>query len=290
MATNKVVLRTVEQVMTGYTPVYNPLYPLLLQGKSQAYDQVVGQLDFKRLTTVGDIRNGHITPKDTEIKQIVVGDGKKSFKKYFLASQFVVSQFQDQDGTEDVIAQVLDESQKHMDELLMFGEGTDMSTMVNNGIYYSNDPNYVLPSSVVNAAASAGDWLKGMHTNIMASKRQADLVAGRKILVIYGSSALAVYDSLYTNSDSPFSSTLKEALGENYTVVTMPSDITPAGANGWIIINVDQVKVNYTTLPKLNNQGSNDEKEYNWFNFLMGSIMVEVLAYGGIIRQACTFA
>jgi len=150
--TNKVALRTVEEFMADYQPVYQPLYPLFL-GKSQAWSEQVGKLDFKRLDTVGDIRNKHITPKDTEMKQINAKEASKTFKKYFLASQYVQSAFQDNQGVEDVIAQVLDENQKLQDDLFLLGEGTSASTMVNNGLFWSSDSNYVLESSIEIAKA-----------------------------------------------------------------------------------------------------------------------------------------
>jgi hypothetical protein len=80
MATNKVILRTVQEFMTDYVPVYQPIYPLLL-GKSQSYAEEVGKIDFKRINTIGDIRAKHITPKDTEIRQINAGELTKSLQK-----------------------------------------------------------------------------------------------------------------------------------------------------------------------------------------------------------------
>jgi hypothetical protein len=79
-----------------------------------------------------------------------------------------------------------------------------------------------------------------------------------------------------------------EALGADFSLAKLPSQITPSGANGIIIANLDQVKLHYTALPQLQKQGTNDEKSYDWFNFLMGSNMLEVLAMGGIVRQPLT--
>ena len=76
MGTNKVVLRSVEEVMADYTPVYQPLYPLFL-GKAQSYSEEAGQLTFKRLEAVGDIRAKHVTPKDTVIRQIGAKEGSR---------------------------------------------------------------------------------------------------------------------------------------------------------------------------------------------------------------------
>lgn len=287
--TNKVVLRTTEEFMSDYTPIYQPFYSLFL-GKSQSYAEEVGVMDFKRVNTVGDIRAKHITPKDTEIQEIGVTDAKKSFKKYFLARRYVQSALQSRDGVEDVIAQVLDEHQRQMDDLFLLGEGTSDSTMINNGLYWSNDPNYLLKSSTALAAGTAADHLKAMHTAIMATAAEADLVAGRKVLIVYGATASAKFDSLYANTDAAFKVRLQEVLGSDYSLVKLPLDVTPSSANGWIIANLDNVKLHYTTLPVLKDQGVNDEKMYAWHNFLMGSCMLDVLASKAVIRQPVTFS
>lgn len=286
--TNKIALRTVEEFMQDYSPVYQPLYPLFM-GKSQAYPQVVGQLDFRRADTVGDIRLKRLLPKDTNIHQIAVAEGTKSFKKYFNAAQFVQSEFQDQQGNEDVIKQVLDENQKLQDELFLLGEGTDASTMLNNGLFWSNDVNYTLETAIAAvAAASAGYHLPALHTAIMVTAAKADQISGRKVLIAYGTETCAKMDSLYANTDRPFKTVLQEVLGSNYSLAKMPADVTPASAEGWIIANLDQCKTHFTVLPQLRAQGINDEKMHSWHNFLSGSMMLEVLVANGVIRQPVT--
>lgn len=285
MPTQKPVLRSIEEFMSDYTPVYRPIYPLFL-GKSQQYVEEVGKLDFRRVQTVGDIRGKHITPKDTEIRQIAVSEAKKTFKKYFLANQFTVSHMQDQQGTEEIISQVLDEHQVQMDELFLLGEGSSNSTMINNGLFWSNDPNYVLESSAEVQMESVG--LSDLHTKVLVSASKANQIAGRKIVMFYGTEILPLFNSLYDQAVVPFKRTLQEVLGPDYSLAEMPAAATPSGANGWLIANLDQTKLHYTALPSLKDQGSNDEKMYNWFNFLMGSCMLEVLASGGVIRQPAT--
>lgn len=286
--TNKIILRSVDEFMNDYLPVYQPLYPLFME-KSQAYSEQVGEVNFKRVTTVGDIRAKHITPKDTEIKQIAVSDGKKTFKKYFLAAQFVQSTLQDPDGIEVVTGEVLDENQKLADLIFLLGEGTSAGNVVNNGLYWSADPNYILETSIELDKGTATDHLKDMHSKIMATVKKANRIAGQKLLVIYGDVASEKYDSLYSNTDSPFKTTLQTVMGSNWSVVVMPEDVTPSSANGWIACNLDQVKLNYTALPKLDDQGFNAEKKYTWHNFLMGSMMLEVLVNGAVVRQPVTF-
>jgi hypothetical protein len=286
MSTNKIVLRDVNQVMADYVPTYQPIYPILL-GKSQSYPEEVGKLNFKRLEAVGNIRNQHYNPKDTHMHQIAVTEKSKTFKKYFLGSQYVQSTLQDQAQNEDVVKQILDENQKLMDDLVLLGEGTSASTMINNGLYWSNDPNYLLESS--SELASTGGHLPALHASVIAEKLKADAVAGKKVILFYGSTMLAKVCGIYDSSVT-FKSALSAAIGGNYSLAELPGEVTPSAANGFMILNLDQIKLHYTTLPVLKDQGVDSRNMEVWHNFLMGSAMVEVLAYKGIIRQPHTFA
>lgn len=287
--TNKVVLKEVDEFMADYVPVYSPLFGLFL-GKAKQYAEQVGVLNFKRLEAIGDLRNKHITPKDTEIKQISVKEGSKSFKKYFLASQYTESDFQDHERLNDVVSQVLDEHNKHQDDLLFLGEGTSAATVANNGLFWSADSNYTLESSVEVAAGTAADHLLDMHTKIMTTATKANKIAGRKVLFVYGTTAIAKLSSVYSTSPVVFRKVVEDALGPNWSIVEVPSDINLGSVNGWLAVNLDQIMLHYTSVPQLKAQGMNEEKMYTWHNFVMGSCMVEVLALYGIVRQPVTFA
>jgi hypothetical protein len=283
--TSKLVLRDVDQFMADYVPVYQPLYPLFL-GKSQSYAEEVGKLTFKRLEAVGDIRQKHILPKDTEIRQIAAVESSKSFKKYFLANQYVQSSLQDQGQNEDVIRQVLDEHQKQMDDLFLLGEGTSASTMINNGLFWSNDPFYEVESSV--ELDTDQDVAISLHQAVMANASDANQVAGRKALIYYGANVVPLFNGLFAASSQSVKSVLGSSLGPSYSIVEMPQAVTPASSHGWLIANLDQVKLHYTSLPQLKDQGVNAEKMYSWHNFLMGSCMLEVLADQAVIKQPVT--
>lgn len=289
MATDKVGLRTVEQFMADYTPIYQPIYPLFL-GKSQAYSEDVGSAVNRTVNTIGDIRTKHITPKDTEIKQIAAIESTKTFKKYFLANQFIISDMQAQNGTDSVISQVLDEHQTQMDELFLLGEGTSNSTMLNNGLFWSNDSNYVLETSAEVQKDGDGNHLIDFVAKVMSNATKANRSAGRKLVLFYGTNVLPKFYSIFPNGARSFKGALTEVLGNNYSVAELPAAITPSGANGWIICNLDQLKLHYTILPALKSSGNNAEKMYSWWNFVLGSSMLEVQANGGIVRQPATFA
>lgn len=290
MTTNLITLRSVDQFMADFVPVYTAVYGLLLSnGKAVQYPREVGEHALRRIETIGDIRSKRITPKDTEIKQINVGEGKKYYKKYFLASQFILSQFQNAEGVDQATAQVLDEHNRQFDELVFMGEGTTVGTQVNNGLYLSSDPNYVLESSATVAAGGNDPRLLDLHTKVMTNADKANRVAGRKVVVFYGATIIPLVNGLYT-SGRAFRQSLQDALGTDYSVMTLPTDTYLNSGAGWMIVNLDQVRFHYTVLPELQKRGINDEKSYAWSNFLMGSSMVEVLASGGIIRQPATLA
>lgn len=285
--TNKIVLKEVDEFMADYQPVYQPIFPLFL-GKSKQYSEQAGIMNFKRLEAVGDIRNRHINPKDTEIKQISVKEGSKAYKKYFLGSQYTESNFQDHERLSDVVSQTLDEHNKHQDDLLFLGEGTSASTMVNNGLFWSDDSNYVLESSSA-LAAGTDAHLSSMHAAMITTALKANKIAGRKVMFVYGSTLKPKFNSLYAATSVPFKDPLQKVLGSNWSIVEIPDDIAISG-NGWIACNMDQILLHYTMMPQLKAQGVNEEKMYTWHNFLMGSTMLEVLALYGIIRQPVTFA
>jgi hypothetical protein len=284
MPTQKPGLRSVEEFMTDYKPVYNPVYPLLL-AKSKKYQEEVGETSFRRVETVGDIRAKRITPKDTVIQRLSATESSKTFKKYFDANQFVLSHLQNPEGREQVVAQVLDEHQKQFDERVLTGDGTANNNVINNGLFFSGDANYTTESSVEIDSTSR---LLEFHNKVITTATKADLVDGRKVIMFYGANILPLFNSLYESAAKAWKQVLGEVLGSNYTLMALPASVTPASNHGWLIANLDQIEMHYTMLPQLRQQGSNEEEMYDWFNFMMGSAMVEVLQPHAIIRQPAT--
>jgi hypothetical protein len=285
MTTDRINLKTVEEFMSGYTPIYKPMYPLFL-GNSQQYSMDVGKLNFNRVEAVSDLRMKTVTPKDSELRSVAARVGQKSFKKYFLANQYQQSTLQDVGDIEGVVAQVLDENHKLMDDLLLLGEGTSAATAINNGAFWSLDGNYVLESST---ELKKADFLSSLHSKVMVTAETANALSGRKVVIIYGATLMPYFNSLYSTSQIAVKAAMQEVLGADYSIIKMPSACTPNATNGWIIANLDQCKLHFTALPQLKDQGVNSEKLYTWHNFMMGSCMLECLAYGAIIRQPCTF-
>lgn len=282
--TNNIVFRTVSEFMSGYTPQYTPLMPLFLAGARQ-HEAVVGEHKYDQVRAVGDLRSRVITPKDTEIFQVGANSGNKSFKKFFLGAQYIHSNLQSRQGYEDVVAEVLDENFKFNDEIFFSGQVNGVQQ--NNGLLVSSDPNFQLRSAPGNITT-----LDGLYSEIMAEALIANEMEGQKILLYFGDTMSSRFNSLFTETKTPLSAVLAEsdAMSE-YDFIKIPTAQLPSSlTNGFAIVNMGKIQVNYTILPEVNKQGVNDEKNYAWTNFLMGSSMVDVKAPGGIIVQPLTFA
>jgi hypothetical protein len=132
------------------------------------------------------------------------------------------------------------------------------------------------------------DPLIDLHKKVMANVNDADQLAGQKIIMFYGSTIVPYFDGVYAATSIPFKKVLQDVLGAGYRLMKMPEAVTPSGANGWLIANLQQTKLHYTVLPQLKAQGINEENMYSWHNFMMGSCMLEVLASGGVIKQPAT--
>lgn len=283
MGTNKVALRTVEQIMADYRPVYVPLYTAFL-ANSQSYNQEVGKISFNRLEAVSDLRAKRVTPKDTVMHSIQAREALKTFKKYFEASEFAQSSLQDNSRTEQVIAQVLDEMHKQFDDRLLLGEGTSHSTMVNNGLFWSNDGNYTFNDPSEEIDGDAIDPLIDFHRRVMIDANAAKQLDGQKLLIFYGDDIVPLFNSVYAASSMPFKKVLQDVLGPDFGMAEMPTAVTPSGEQGWIVATLPQVKLHYCFLPQVKAVGTDERKMENWAHFLTGSCMVDVLAEGGIIR------
>lgn len=285
MTTQKNVLRSIDETITNYVPTYRAIYPLFLP-RGRQYQAEVGKINYKQIDAMGDIRAKHYTPKDTEMQTISTGESAKLFHKYFMANKYTVSTLQDLNEIQRIQTQVLEEHQKQADEFLFMGDPVN-GTQTNNSLYLSNDTNYIVNGSEevdVNANQNK------LHELVVSVAEEANNIAGRKLLFHYGTELNKVWNSLWTSGPKPFKSLLQEVLGPDYVQIQLPSSLVPNTAQGFKIVNLDHTILNYTLVPTIDDQGTNLEMKYHWFNFIFGSMMVDVETKGAIIRQPVTLA
>lgn len=285
--TAKIVLRTQEEFLTDFKPTYNALMPMFLgEGKARSYTIEDGKVDFKRVEAMGDLRGRLFGSKDNEMRIINAREATKGFKKYFLAAKYIQSRLQDRRGYEEVVAQVLDEHNKFNDELFLTGGGTQNSNVVNNGLFFSLDPNYQMKASAQVAKGSDASHLHDLFTKVSTEVQAAEEFAGQKLVLFYGDTTVGKTNALFVGTDNPFMTTLRETF-DGVSFAKIPKGLV--SGEGYLVLNMDQIKTHYTTLPIIRSQGVNEEEEYTWTNFLMGSSMVEVLLKNGATKQPLTY-
>lgn len=285
MGTNLILSKSSEEFLAGYTPTYNPIYPLLTSQNAQQYAMEVAERKFRRASALGDLRNKRLTPKDTELKRLSIGDAQKTFKAYMYAQQFVRSTLQSDEGVEDGFAQALEEHQKMQDEILLFGDGTQDSDVINNGLYWSLDANRILAGS--EAIADLLDF----HATVVSAVNARN-VGGERTVFFYGDTVLTNLDSIHASGAGTVLGFLEQVLG-GVNFVRLPTTdklgVIPSGANGILILNHAQVKTHYVTEPVILSRGVDEKNLEAWANFIQGSMMVEVLAYGGLTKVPFTY-
>lgn len=285
--TNLIQLRSVEQFNAAYKPSYNPILPLFIRANAVKYAVEAGKVNFTAVETIGDLENKFLGPKDTELHQIGAREGSKTFKKAFFASQYRQSAFQSNRGFEDVVAQVLDTHNKQADKMFLTGEGTANNNVVNNGLFYSSDPNYVSQSSLQIAKDAGGNHLAALYAQMVSDIQTAQEVDGELLVMMYGATSIAKFNGLFPTNSNPFAKVINDAL-ETVSFAKVPAAMNLSGS-GYIIVNLDQTRLHYTQLPQIRAQGVNEEKEYAWTNFLMGNTMLEVQAPGAVYKQPLTY-
>lgn len=288
MGTNLIISQKSEEFLSGFTPTYNPIYPLFTSQNAQQYELQVAERKFRRAQALGDIRNKRLTPKDTELKRLAIGEQSKIFKAYVYAQQFVRSTLQSDEGVADGFAQALEEHQKMQDEILLFGDGAAPGSVINNALYYSQDSNYVLESA--QSIPSSGKLL-AFHQAVVSEVNSRNVGGSRRVM-FYGDTALACLDSIHESGAGTVLGFLEEVL-RDVDFLRLPSvdkeGLIPSGENGILVVNQSQIKTHYVTEPVMLNQGVDEKVMEAWANFIQGSMMVEVLARGGVTKLPFTF-
>lgn len=286
MATDVITgLKTIEEYVRNinfsYTPISNELN---LKLKHDATSDVA--VNFRRLDVDNDnIVAENLTAGQTEYAHIKAREQVKTFGKYVKGAKIIqsVRNF-DFNRIPDVISKIIRQYSVMYDQQALFGEAG------NAGLWNSTDPN-----AINNAATNidvSGDPLT-VANNIIGAiaglKRQvSDYTASRDVLVyVFGSALNEQLDKIIYNGQSMWEvlrNTWREA-----RFIPVPGLVTAGkDASGFSVVSQDLVALNWTKVPELDSMGYNQEDQYFWGNFQMGSTMVDVREYGALINQPIT--
>lgn len=168
----------------------------------------------------------------------------------------------------------------------------------NNGLLVSSDPNRITEASVEIPASSGTGWnqIKALGDVFTKLILDVDKYTGDRDLVVYyyGESLITLLKSI-TESNETVVQKLMEDKFTNREVrfVEVPSLVLPASlasANGIVVVSQNSAVLEMCQEPDVRSNGTNDEDEYYWANYVVGSVQVSAEDEGGIIAQPLTFA
>lgn len=168
----------------------------------------------------------------------------------------------------------------------------------NNGLLVSSDPNRITETSVAIPASSGTGWnqIKALGDVFTKLILEVDKYTGDRDLVVYyyGESLITLLKSI-TESNETVVQKLMEDKFTNREVrfVEVPSLVLPASlasANGIVVVSQNSAVLEMCQEPDVRSNGTNDEDEYYWANYVVGSVQVSAEDEGGIIAQPLTFA
>lgn len=168
----------------------------------------------------------------------------------------------------------------------------------NNGLLVSSDPNRITETSVQIPAPTGTGWnqIKALGDVFTQLILDVDKYTGDRDLVVYyyGENLIKLLKSI-TESNETVVQKLMEDKFTNRTVrfVEVPSLVLPsslASSNGIVVVSQNSAVLEMCQEPDVRSNGTNDEDEYYWANYVVGSVQVSAEEEGGIIAQPLTFA
>lgn len=286
-------VKTVEEYKEGASFTYAPVV-LAIQTKKKYEATGVDQAKFKKFDIETDsVRAEILTAEQTEKAHIKGKTSSRVFNIYTAGAKFIKS-FMNGDGgiPQGFHDKVLREYSKIFDR---WGLGGDRG---NNGLLVSSDPDYVTNASANIPVPGADNWddIDALSNLMTALKLQVDSeTASQNLLIyLYGDKLITLWNKVTKENETVVSTIMKEKWsGKTATFIEIPKLVIPsvmANENGFVIVSNDIASLDYVNAPELMKQGQNDEDDYYWANYALGSLQVNAEEHGGIIKQPLTIA
>lgn len=168
----------------------------------------------------------------------------------------------------------------------------------NNGLLISTDKNFVTNSSKQISAIADDGWnqIKELSDIFTSLLLQLDSLTADNELIVYtyGDKLASLMASVNKDTDTVVKKLIMDKFeGKSVTFIHIPSKVMPksmANDNGIVILSQNATALEYCQEPTVKNNGTNDEDEYYWANYELGSVQVSCEEEGGVIKQPLTFA
>lgn len=168
----------------------------------------------------------------------------------------------------------------------------------NNGLLVSNDPNRVANAGVeIPASTGTGfNQVKALGDVFTQLVLDVDRYTGDRELVVYvyGDALIKLLKSFTESNETVVQRLMEDKFADkDVRFVTIPSLVLPAsltGQSGIVVVSQNSTVLEMCQEPDVRSNGTNEEDEYYWANYVVGSVQVSAEDKGGIIAQPITFA
>lgn len=284
-------LKTIEEYKEGMTFTYNPIVNKITT-KNKYDAKSVDVAKFTQIDIEKDsVRAELLTTEQTEKAAIKGKTSQRSFNVAVAGATMTLSFRSKNASMQGFHNKVMREYSKLFDT---WGIGGQFG---NNGLIISSDPNYVTNTSVEIPVPGTSDFddVSAMSDLMTTLKLQVDAnTASKNLLVyLYGSDLITKWNKITRENETVVSKLMKEKFADRTVeFVEIPSVVLPASVtgNGFVIVCADVASMDYCQIPDIESQGSNEEKQYFWANYIIGSLQINPEEYAGIIKQPVTFA
>lgn len=280
---------TKEEYLQGASLSYSPV--ILALTKKQAHDVKLDQVKFKSIDVEKDsIVAFPLTKEATEKMHIKAGDSSKVFNIYVKGAKYIQSLRSGVSALPKLHNRVLLEYSKIFDKDSMSGDGHNNGLLVSADENYTTNGNHQIPA----VGGDVTEFTRVQNLIALVGTLQAQVDASHMsqniTIFYYGDDLVKMMGSVTQANETPVGELLQKAWA-GVRWIKIPSAVLPEGAGqGLLVVADDLVTLHYCQEPTIENDGTNEEDNYYFANYITGSTMVDVEEKDGIIKQPITFA
>ncbi len=273
---------SVIEAQNAWQPYYAPIFSIF--SNVQYHEKTIGDEVISMPEVVGDVAAFDSLVQDTERTVFQIGTKSKEFRRFFKDAMFITHARQKAPDVGYITARALEAMTKQEDAMLYFGDG-------NNGLFNSNDADFITNDPItLNTGYTVANFAAAISAPLDQSK---DLLGeGPKVIVAFGKmkAALKAFIPGDVNNKTYIQVMREGGVLDNVSIIEVPTQLEQNGVDGLLVLTEAMCKLHVTVLPQVENSGYNAEKKYYWYSYEMGSIGLECLAEGAVIKQLVTFA
>lgn len=286
-------VKSVEEIRDATTFLYTPVAMAL--STKQRYDvSAADEHKFQTFDVVKDsVKAEILTTEQTEKHHIKGRTSQRVFNLYLAGAKAIVSFRNKYMNLQKANDKVIREYSILFDRWAMLGDRG------NNGLLQSTSENYITNNNVQIPAAVDDGWnqVQAMSNTFTSLLLQIDETTGDGdvIVYIYGKQLASFMASLTKNRETVIRTLMEQKFeGKNVRFIGVPAIVLKGtaleNANGIVVVSDNLTTFEYTQEPTVRSNGTNEEDEYYWANYVVGSNQVSPDEYGAIIKQPITFA